>query len=60
MGLGNVLDYKSITADALRDAAFAIMENHQIQESLRKIQKEIAHVPGNAGTVGIIETYSQR
>ena len=55
LGLGKVLDYKAVTADNLRDAAFAIMEDKQIQESLRKIQKEIAHALGNAGAVRIIE-----
>ena len=55
LGLGKVLDYKSITADALRDAAFAIMENQQIRENLQKIQNEIAHALGNAGAVRIIE-----
>ena len=60
MGLGKVLDYKTITANSLRDAAFAIMENQQIRVNLKKFQDEIACVPGNAGGVGIIETYSQR
>ena len=60
LGLGKVLDYKSITADALRDAAFAIMENQQIRGDLKKIQEEITCLPGNAGAVGILETYSQR
>jgi len=60
MGLGKVLDYKGVTADTLRDAAFVVMEDRQIQENLRKIQEEIACAPGNAGMVGIIETYSQR
>ena len=55
MGLGKVLDYKTITANALRDAAFAVMEDRQIQENLRKIQKEISCSPGNAGAAKIIE-----
>jgi hypothetical protein len=55
LGLGKVLDYKTITADALRDAAFAVMEDQQIQENLRKIQEEIANAPGNTGAVRIIE-----
>lgn len=60
VGLGKVLDHKKITADKLKQTAMAIMEDTQIRENLRKIQKEISCVPGNAGTVGIIETYSQR
>ena len=59
LDLGKVLDYKTITANALRDAAFAIMENQQIQENLRKIQNEIAHAPGNRGAVKIVETYGE-
>ena len=59
LGLGKVLDYKSITADALRDAAFAIMENQQIRENLQKIQKEIATAPGNTGAVKIVEVYGE-
>lgn len=55
LGLGKVLDYKTITADALRDTAFAVMEDRQIQENLRKIQEEIANAPGNTGAVRIIE-----
>ena len=57
MGMGKVLEYKDITADTLRDAAFAVMEDRQIQENLRKIQEEIACAPGNAGAVKIIEEY---
>ena len=55
LGLGKVLDYKTITADTLRDAAFAVMEDPKIRGSLRKIQEEIACAPGNAGAVRIIE-----
>lgn len=59
LGLGKVLDYKSITADALRDAAFAIMENQQIRENLQKIQNEITTAPGNTGAVKIVEVYGE-
>ena len=57
LGLGKVLEYKTITANALRDAAFAVMEDQQIQENLQKIQNEIANAPGNRGAVKIVETY---
>lgn len=57
LGLGKVLDYKAITANALRDTAFSVMEDRQIQENLRKIQDEIANAPGNRGAVKIIEEY---
>ena len=59
LGLGKVLDYKTITANALRDAAFAVMEDRQIQENLRKIQAEIAKAPGNRGAVKIVEAYGE-
>ena len=55
VGLGKVLDYKAITANTLRDAALAVMKDRQIQENLQKIRDEIAHAPGNAGAVRIIE-----
>ena len=55
LGLGKVLDYKIVTADTLRNAAFAVMEDRQIRENMQKIQDEITHAPGNAGAVRIIE-----
>ena len=57
LGLGRKLNHKSITTDGLRDAAFAVMEDWQIRENLRKIQEEIANAPGNAGAVRIMEDY---
>ena len=57
LGLGRVLDYRTITADKLKETAMAVMEDNQIRENLQKIQKEIAEAPGNAGAVGIIEAY---
>jgi len=59
LGLGKVLDYKTITANSLRDAAFAVMKNRQIQENLQKIQEEIACAPGNSGAVKIIRSILQ-
>ena len=59
LGLGKVLDYKVITADTLRDAAFAVMEDRRIRENLRKIQNEIANAPGNRGAVKIVEAYGE-
>lgn len=57
LGLGKMLDHKTITADKLRKTAMAVMEDHQIRENLQKIQTKIARSPGNAGAVGIIEAY---
>ena len=59
LGLGKVLDYQVITADTLRDAAFAVMEDRRIRENLRKIQNEIANAPGNRGAVKIVEAYGE-
>ncbi len=60
LGLGKILDYKTVTANALRDAAFAVMEDRQIRENLRKIQNEIADAPGNRGAVKIVEAYGEK
>lgn len=35
------------------------VNDRQIQENLRKIQKEIANAPGNRGAVKIVETYGE-
>ena len=59
LGLGKVLDYKTVTANALRDAAFAVMKDRQIQENLKKIRDEIAMAPGNSGAVKIVEAYGE-
>lgn len=59
LGLGKVLEYKTITANALRDAAFTVMEDRQVQENLRKIQVEIANAPWNRGAVKIVEAYGE-
>ena len=55
LGLGKILDYKTITADTLRHSAFAVMEDRQIRENLQVIQEVISCAPGNAGAVKIIE-----
>ena len=55
LGLGKILDYKTITANALRDAAFAVMEDQKIRGNLRKIQEDISCAPGNSGAVKLIE-----
>jgi UDP:flavonoid glycosyltransferase YjiC (YdhE family) len=55
LGLGKILDYKAITTNTLRDTAFTVMKDRQIQENLKKIRDEIAHACGNSGAVRIIE-----
>ncbi len=57
LGLGKVMDYKTITSDSLREAALAVMEDGKIRENLRKIQEEIARAPGNAGAVKSMEAF---
>jgi len=57
MGLGKTLEYKSVTAGSLKEAAFAVMKDEHIRENLRKIQTEITCAPGNAGAVKIVEAY---
>jgi UDP:flavonoid glycosyltransferase YjiC (YdhE family) len=60
LGLGKVLDYKSINADRLKEAVVSVLEDEQIRENQRKIREEIAPAPGNAGAVRIIEAFMQR
>ena len=55
LGLGKVLDYKTVTADTLRNTAFAVMEDQRIRENIKKIRDEIVHAPGNTGAVWILE-----
>lgn len=57
LGLGKVLDCKSLTGNALKEAALTVMGDPQIRENLKKIRKEITQAPGNTGAVGIIEAY---
>ena len=57
MGLGKVLDYKTITAEKLKKSALDLMKDIQIRNNLAKIQEEIAQAPGNIGAVKIIEVY---
>ena len=59
LGLGKILDYKAITTNTLRDAAFTVMKDRQIQENLKKIRDEIAHARGNSGAVKIVEAYGE-
>lgn len=57
LGLGQVLDYKSITPEALCSTVFAVMNDPIIQENVRAMQDEIARAPGNEGAVEIIEKF---
>ena len=57
LDLGKVLEYRSVTAECLKETAFAVMKDGHIRENLRKIQSEIVRAPGNAGAVRIIEAF---
>ena len=59
LGLGKILDYKTITPEGLKAAAFTLLSDDQIRENLRQMQQAIAHAPGNAGAVKIIENYDR-
>ena len=57
LGLGQVLDYTSITPESLCNTAFAVMNDPQIRQNVRTMQDEIAHATGNEGAVEIIENF---
>ena len=58
LGLGRVLDCKSITPQVLKETAFAVLSDKGIPEAIRSIQEELTHAPGNRGAVTIIEEYA--
>lgn len=60
LGLGRVLDYKSVTPLSLKEAAFSVLSDNEIQENVRSMKENISHAPGNMGAVRIIEEYSLR
>lgn len=60
LGLGRILDYKSITAVSLREAAFSVLSDEEIQKNIRTMKEQIPHTPGNRGAVGILEKYIPR
>ena len=60
LGLGKVLEYKSITPAILKDTAFAVMQDGTVNKNLENIQDLITNAPGNSGAVKIIEAYDHR
>lgn len=60
LGLGRVLDYKSITPVSLKEGAFSVLSDREIQENIRNMKERIPHAPGNRGAVRIIEEYTLR
>lgn len=57
LGLGWILDYKSITSVCLKEAAFSVLSDKGIQENVCSMKERITHAPGNAGAVRIVEEY---
>lgn len=57
LGLGRVLDYKSVAPLSLKEMAFSVLSDKKIQENVRSMKEHIAHAPGNMGAVRIIEEY---
>ena len=51
LGLGKILDDKSITPTVLKDTAFAVLADEAVKKNMQKIQQQIACSPGNAGAV---------
>lgn len=56
LGLGRRLDYRSLTVSQLRETSLAVMSDAAIGQCVRKMKTRIAHAPGNAGAVKIIES----
>ena len=59
LGLGKVLDYKSIAPDALKDAAFSVLLDEMILANTQAMKEIVANAPGNPGAVKIIEQYER-
>ncbi len=60
LGLGRVLDYKTVTSAGLKESAFAVISGKKIQDNLEGMKEGIAKAPGNAGAVKIIEKYTEQ
>lgn len=59
LGLGSVLDYRSLTPKGLREMAYSVLADETIAANVREMRNQIAQAPGNAGAVRVIETYFQ-
>ena len=59
LGLGKILDYKTITPTSLKDTAFATLSDETVLKNVQAMKEMVAHAPGNAGAVDIIEKYCQ-
>lgn len=57
LGLGKILDYRSITPDSLKDTAFSIWSDETILANVRAMKEIVAQAPGNAGAVKIIDAH---
>ena len=57
LGLGSILDYKTITSASLKDALSSVLSDEKILKNVKAMKDTIAQAPGNAGAVKIIEAY---
>lgn len=57
LGLGNCLDYKTITPALLKETAFSILADEEMLENVRKMKEKVRDTPGNIGAVNIIEAF---
>ncbi len=54
LGLGKVLNYRTITPERLKDTAFSILSDGNILGNVQTMKDRIGQLPGNAGAVKII------
>lgn len=57
LGLGRILDQKSICASTLKATAFSILADNFIGQNVQNMARIVASAPGNTGAVEIIEKY---
>lgn len=60
LGLGKVLDYKSIAPLSLKGTAFSVLSDGEIQKNVCNMKERITHATGNTGAVKIIEERTVR
>ncbi|MBO5302047.1 MAG: hypothetical protein J6A81_07540 [Peptococcaceae bacterium] len=57
LGLGRCMDYKTIHAQALKEAVLSVLSDNTIKENLANAQNWIAQAPGNKGGAELILEY---
>ena len=58
LGLGKVLDPKTLTSAQLRSTALSILSDSNIQTRVQAMKAQVTQSPGNRGAVKIIEEYT--